>query len=154
MTINVNFDMDGTLYDLYSLENWLEGIVNGVKGYYTNGATLVNMWKLSRVCRRLQKKGIKINIITWTQNTDNVNAIEQARKEKIAWLRKKMPYVDNIIILPYGTQKSDYMEDCVNNILFDDNVEVRKDWEEMGGIAFSQTQILNDLKTIEYRRIW
>jgi len=149
MAINVNFDMDGTLYDLYSLEDWLEGIVNGVKGYYTNGATLVNMWKLSRVCRRLQKKGIKVNIITWTQNTENGNAIELAKKEKLTWLRKKMPYADTINILPYGTPKSEYMEDNVRNILFDDNDKVREEWENKGGIAYTEKNILTILREMD-----
>jgi hypothetical protein len=60
-----------------------------------------------------------------------------------------MPYADTINILPYGTPKSEYMEDNVRNILFDDNDKVRKEWENMGGIAYTEKNILTILREMD-----
>ena len=51
---------------------------------------------------------------------------------------------DNIIITEYGVSKREIMKNS-RGILFDDNEEVRADWN---GISFSEKDILEILKAL------
>ena len=58
------FDMDGTIADLYGVENWLEMLINSDPTPYAVAKPLVNMNILARYLNRLQKIGYKIGILT------------------------------------------------------------------------------------------
>ena len=46
----IYFDMDGTVYDLYGIDNWLEMLINEEKGAFLIGNPLVDMNKLENIC--------------------------------------------------------------------------------------------------------
>ena len=68
MTKAIYFDMDGTIADLYGVENWLAYLIAEDVKPYADAGVLVNMNSLARVLNRLQRKGYEIGIISWTSN--------------------------------------------------------------------------------------
>lgn len=125
----IYFDMDGTVYDLYGMENWLEMLRNEEKGAFTLGNALVNMDELKEVCLRLIAKGYQIGIITWLPMGASLEYCEICTKEKREWAEKNMPYISEFYALEYGVPKQ-YApaRRAAEMWLVDDNKEVREMW--------------------------
>lgn len=145
--IKINFDLDGTLADLYGIPNWLDELRNENPMPYISAKPMVNMSLLARYIHKLQKAGIEICVISWTSK----NASEQYHNEidlaKREWLQKHLPSVtfDRITIVPYGSQKSAYTENPLADILFDDNAEMRNEWK---GSAYEPNEIFSVMKAL------
>ena len=126
----INFDMDGTIANLYGVENWLDYLLNANPLPYIQAKTMVNMSLLARYIHKLQANGIKVNIISWLSknSTEDYNTI--VTKAKLEWLKNHLPSVnfDNIYIIPYGTPKHDLLPNDESNILFDDEINNLSNW--------------------------
>jgi hypothetical protein len=142
----INFDLDGTLYDLYGKINWLEDCRTGAKGTFTDGNDLVDMVEFVKACKALQRKGNEVNVITWTPNTNDKNALLEAELQKIKWITKKMNCFNRIRLMNYGVTKTMYMVKDATNILFDDNEGNRNEWIAKGGIAYDEKNIIETLR--------
>ena len=129
MTREINFDMDGTIANLYGVEGWLEMLMNADTTPYAIAKPLVNLSALARVLNRLQRNGYTIGVISWLAKVDNTEYNERVAETKLAWLAKHLPSVkwDKINIVAYGTPKST----CGNGILFDDEEPNRKEWKPL-----------------------
>lgn len=140
----INFDMDGTLANLYGVENWLESLMNKDTTPYAIAKPLLNLSALARVLNRLQREGYKLNIISWLAKVDDVEYNKAIAVVKVAWLVKHMPSVkwDKITIVPYGTPKSV----CGNGYLFDDEEPNRNEW---GDGAYDVDNIIEILKGLK-----
>lgn len=139
----INFDMDGTIADLYGVENWLDYLVAGDAYPYKKAKPLVNMSALARVLNRLHKSGYTINVISWLSKTSTPAYDIAVTSAKMAWLKKHLPSVqfDNIFIVPYGTPKNT----LASGILFDDEIGNRKAWGEN---AYDVGNIIEVLRAI------
>jgi 5'(3')-deoxyribonucleotidase len=139
----INLDMDGTIADLYGVQDWLSYLIAKDTTPYRVAKPLVNLNVLARRLNTLQKKGYEINIISWLSKTSDKEFDVAVTKTKIAWLRKHLPSVkwNNINIVPYGTPKST----CGSDILFDDEENNRKEWK---GTAYDVNNILEILKNL------
>lgn len=126
------FDMDGTIADFYGVENWLEKIRNFDTSPYTDAAALVNLSRLARRLNQLQARGFEIGIISWGSKDKNKDFLSAVKVAKLEWLRRHLKSVDfnSIIIVEYGTPKN-FFKKNKNDILFDDDINVRKNWGEM-----------------------
>ena len=124
----INFDMDGTIADFYGVENWLSYLMERNPFPYENAKPLVNMSALARRLNTLQRKGYKVNVISWLAKNSTAEFDEAVTEAKKRWLRKHLPSVhfDNINIVGYGTPKNTI--GC--GILFDDEEPNRKMWGE------------------------
>ena len=142
----IYFDMDGTIANLYQVEDWLPKLRAFDPSPYLDAETMVDMRHLVRILNRLQSKGYKLGIISWMSAESNETYDEMVRKAKIRWLQKHMRSVvwDEIHIVGYGTPKQSFTN-CDNAILFDDNEEVRADWT---GMAFTEQEIISILKDL------
>ena len=140
----INFDMDGTLANLYGVENWLECLMNKDVTPYAQAKPLLNLSALARVLNRLQRNGYKINIISWLAKNDDVIYAKAVADVKVIWLAKHLPSVkwDKITIVPYGTPKST----CGNGYLFDDEEPNRDEW---GDGAYGVDNIIEILKGLK-----
>ena len=125
----IYFDMDGTVYDLYGIKNWLEMLRNEEKGAFTLGNALVDMVALKEVCLRLIAKGYQIGIITWLPMGASLEYCEICTKEKRRWAENNMPYISEFYALEYGVPKQ-YApaRRAAEMWLVDDNKEVREMW--------------------------
>ena len=140
----INFDMDGTIANLYGVENWLEYLLNKDTTPYMQAKPLINLSSLARILNRLQRNGYKICIISWLAKVNDNDYHKAVATAKLEWLAKHLPSVkwDNISIIEYGTPKST----CGKGILFDDEEKNRKEW---AGVAYDEKNILETLKKLK-----
>ena len=139
----INFDMDGTIADLYSVNEWLPKLRANDPSPYAEAKPLLNMSALARVLNRLLREGNEVRVISWASmdaTPEYFSAIEQAKRE---WLHHHLPSVQftEIIITEYGVPKHEIGE----GILFDDNEKIRAEWGEG---AFDENNIIEILKGI------
>ena len=143
-TITINFDMDGTIADLYGVENWLDYLIAENPFPYENACPLLRLSALARRLNALQKQGYELAIISWLSKngSDAYNAIVAEVKKE--WLKKHLPSVawDKIIIVPYGTPKENFCNSPFD-VLFDDEERNRTNWT---GKAFDVNNILEILR--------
>lgn len=146
MTITINFDMDGTLADLYGNANWLNEIRAEKTEPYANASPLLSLSALARLLNKLQKNGYKISVISWLSKCGSAEYDEAVAETKKNWLKKHLPSVhwDEIHIVPYGTPKENFSHTAWD-ILFDDEKENRENWI---GDAYDVKDILEILKTL------
>ena len=107
MNITINFDMDGTIADLYGVDNWLEMLIAEETTPYAEAEPLLRLCSLARVLNRLQRNGYELAIISWLSKSGSEAYNEAVTAVKMAWLAKHLPSVNwnRITIVPYGTPK-------------------------------------------------
>jgi hypothetical protein len=147
LNITINFDMDGTIADLFGIENWLPMLMAHDETPYAIAEPLLPLNTLARMLNRLQGKGYKIAVISWLADGSDEEYDLAVTEAKLDWLATHMPSVewDAIDIVPYGTPKNDF---CMtpNDILFDDCEQNREDWD---GVAFDVNEIIEILKELD-----
>ena len=145
LNITINFDMDGTIADLYGVENWLEMLIAEDTTPYANARPLLHLSALARKLNALQRNGYNLAVISWLSKsvTDEYN--EAVTAVKMARLKKHLPSVnwDRITIVPYGTPKQNFCENPLD-ILFDDEAKNRDNWT---GRAYDVQNIMEILRT-------
>ena len=139
----INFDMDGTIADLYGVEGWLDDLINSRTRPYDIAKPLLNMSALARRLNTLQKLGYTINIISWLSKSGSPEYNAKVTESKLNWLAKHLKSVkfNNVYIVPYGTPK----HEISSGILFDDEVGNREKW---GAGAYDVQDILGVLKAV------
>ncbi len=143
--MNIFFDLDGTLADLYGVDGWLDDLMHESTRPYEIAKPLVNMSYLARLLHKAQRNGFKIGIISWTSKGGSDLYNGQVALAKMVWLHKHLPSVewDFIKVVPYGTNKH---ETCGGGILFDDEEGNRKVW---GAGAYHPENILTVLRGLD-----
>lgn len=141
------FDMDGTIADLYGVENWLDYLQNEDAFPYANAKALLNLQALAHRLNNLQKKGYRVEIISWLSRTSSKNYDELVTTTKIEWLKTHLHSVhfNRINIVHYGTNKDNFRHSDFD-ILFDDEEKNRKNW---GGISYNVDNILEILRGLQ-----
>lgn len=99
------FDMDGTIADLYGVENWLAKLRQEDTSPYEDAEPLVDMDKLNQVCALLQKAGWEIQVITALSKDASPEFKKAIREAKRAWLEKWGFIYDNFHGIDYKTPK-------------------------------------------------
>lgn len=143
MNITINFDMDGTIADLYGVENWLEYLINGDTFPYANAKPLLRLATLARRLNTLQRNGYNIAVISWLSKSGTEEYNKAVTEVKMNWLAKHLPSVNwnEIHIVPYGTPKQNFCKTPLD-ILFDDEERNRTNWT---GRAYDVQNILEIL---------
>ena len=146
MNITINFDMDGTIADLYANPNWLPMLRAFDPTPYETAKPLLRLNTLARKLNELQKAGYELAIISWLSKESNAEYDELVTATKMAWLAKHLPSVhwDRITIVPYGTPKQNFCNNPLD-ILFDDEERNRTNWT---GRAYDVQNIMEILKEI------
>ena len=146
INITINFDMDGTIADLYANPNWLPMLRAFDPTPYATAKPLLRLNVLARKLNALQKAGYELAIISWLSKESNAEYDELVTATKMAWLAEHLPSVkwDRITIVPYGTPKEMF---CGNplDILFDDEERNRNNWT---GRAYDVQNIMEILREI------
>lgn len=137
-----NFDMDGTIADLYGVEGWLADLEAERVRPYAEAKPLVNMSRLARALHKVQRKGYSIAVISCTSKGGSPAYNTEIGEAKKAWLKKHLPSVDwdNIFIIDYTTPKTV----CGDGVLFDDEERHRNAWN---GKAYAPDKIFEVLAT-------
>ncbi|MBR5597910.1 MAG: hypothetical protein IKW30_10940 [Lachnospiraceae bacterium] len=146
MTKMVVFDMDGTIANLYGVENWLEYIHNEDPYPYKVAECLYDPVELLTVVNELKANGWKIAITSWLAKGGSKEYNAKVRQAKIEWL-SIFPY-DEIHIVKYGTTKANCTRGKADfQILVDDNEMVRNSWN-LGGTIDANKNILKELRKL------
>lgn len=139
------FDMDGTLADFYSVPNWLQALQNESVAPYRDAAPLFDK-KLVKTLSKLQKRGIKIGVISYLSKDGSAAYMAAIQKAKKRWLKKNIAAFkfDAIHIVTHGIPKESFKK-TPKDILFDDEEKNRKAW---GATAYSPDKIIEILTNI------
>jgi 5'(3')-deoxyribonucleotidase len=141
----VNFDMDGTIADLYSVKNWLPMLRKEDPTPYLVAQPMVDMAELATILFILRCQGYAINVITWLAMDSNESYKKATRQAKAQWLKENVPFIfDKIHMVQYGTPKHRLQ----NGVLVDDNTDVLNGWINHGGLIINakKENWLDDLR--------
>ena len=141
----IYFDMDGTIADLYGVENWLAYLIDRNPLPYEIAKPLIRLSALARKLNKLQALGWKIGVVSWLSKEDNPDYNKVVTEAKKMWLKKHLASVnfDDVKIVSYGTPKSTVVNEI--GILFDDEERNRIEWNNAGGNAYDVNNILEVL---------
>ena len=148
MTKMLVFDMDGTIADLYGVENWLADLRAEKTRPYEVAKPLYDMDELVELLNELRKLGWLIAVTTWLAKGATKEYNKEVTKAKKEWLEKyNFPY-DEIHTIKYGRTKAD----CTRKyggyqILIDDNEKIRKGWH-LGNTINATENIIPLLKAL------
>ena len=142
------FDMDGTLADLYGVDNWLEMLRKEDATPYRIAKPLVDMDCLTGIIEMFKMLGWKIVVTTWLSKGSSKAYDKLVRNAKLDWLEKVgFPY-DEIHLVKYGTPKTLCTKKLGGfQVLVDDNKEVRKEWT-LGTTIDANENILAELANL------
>ena len=140
----IYFDMDGTIANLYGVENWLDYLINNDPTPYKVAKPMVNMNRLARLLNRLQAEGYHIGVVTWLCRGSDEKYVKAVTLAKARWLDRHLhsDHWNEVKIVPYGTPKQEVV-DVVGGILFDDETPNRANWT---GTAYDVDNIIEILK--------
>ena len=139
------FDMDGTIADLYGVENWLEMLIAHDETPYAIAKPIVNLSVLARLMNKVQRKGFEICIVSALAKDSTAEYDEKVRNAKIKWLANhlKSVHFDEIRFVPYWYTKNDV--NTGTDVLFDDEERHLKKWT---GTAVHASKMVETLKAI------
>lgn len=133
----IYFDMDGTIADLYAVENWLLRLRDEDATPYLEAKPMCDMTILSELLTEAKARGYGVGIITWLSKGATKaykKAIKQAKKQ---WLNNYLGVeLDEAHFIQYGTRK-DYVAKDKQGLIFDDDERVRAKWR---GTAINPTE--------------
>ena len=145
---HIYFDVDGTFYNLYGYENWLECILSEKIECYTQSDLLVDENAFIECINNLKNKNYVVGIITWLSKKATKQYENKVRSAKYRYINKHFPDLFNEIhILQYGKNKSIYCHGK-NYILFDDEQNNRIQWQQKKGVAYNVTNIIDTLQKL------
>ena len=144
--MRICFDMDGTIANLYAVENWLSMLRSYDPTPYAEAGVMLNMQLLARLLNRAQAAGNELVIVSWLSKEPTPEYDEAVTAAKLAWLHQHLHSVqwNEINIVSHGYCKNNFcMND--NDILFDDEAHNRDEWD---GEAYEPADIIEVLKKI------
>ena len=131
--VHVYIDMDGVLAK-WDTEDTVEDTFE--RGYFLKRELEE---KVAALIWLLSKRGIDVKILT------SVYQNGYAAQEKKEWLLKN--YIENeVIIVPYGEKKHEYVSSDGVNILLDDYTKNLKEWKEKGFVGIKFLNGINSTK--------
>jgi len=145
MTKMLVFDMDGTIADLYGVENWLADLRAENPRPYIEAKPLVDMDALNILLDAFRAQGWRIAVTTWLSKGATPAYDAEVRTAKIEWLARHGFTYDEIHLVKYGTTKAN----CTRKhggfqVLVDDNDKVRAGWR-MGSAIDAKQNIIEQL---------
>lgn len=145
MTKVLVFDMDGTIANLYGVENWLVDLRAHNPRPYEVATPIYDMDLLNLLLDVLKEQGWTIAITSWLSMDSTAEYDKAVRKAKREWLERYNFPFDEIHLVKYGTTKAN----CTRHlggyqILVDDNEKVRNGWN-LGGTINANENIIDKL---------
>lgn len=125
----IYFDMDGTIANLYSVNNWEYKLNHEDVTPYKEATPLHDMQVINSIMYQLKGLGVTIGVISWLAMHSTKEYNKATRKAKREWLKEFLPSADEIHLVKYGTPKHYVNKIKENAILIDDNESVRNKWK-------------------------
>lgn len=115
----IYFDLDGTIYDLYGVVDWLPKLRASDPTPYRDGSPLVDIVALHETLCDLIAEGYTVGVVSWLSRGATAAYDKVVRATKRAWIRENLPTASEIHIVRYGTPKHTIVNNT-NGILVDD----------------------------------
>lgn len=129
----VYLDMDGTIADLFGVPDWLHYLRELEDTYpYEVAAPMHDMMLLDDMLRLLEDCGVTVGVVSWGSKDGSPAYLKAVRQAKRAWLRKHLPSVREVHVVPYGEPKHHSASVKRDAVLVDDNASVRAKWDDEG----------------------
>lgn len=129
----IYFDLDGTLADLYSVNNWLKLLREENPQPYKEAKPLVNVENFNHLCNLLTEKGYEIGVISWLSKFSSQNYKNLVRAAKREWIKENFSACGKKIhLVQYGTPKH-YVVNPKGAFLIDDEERNGISWQSKGG---------------------
>ena len=130
MSIKIYMDLDGTVYDLYNVVNWLEKLNLEDAQVFSEGDFIGNYNEFWEICNKLLAKGVQFGVITWLPMQASSEYETECTEIKRSWVKKFMPFVTEFTAQSYGVPKQNaIVKRCKRMYLLDDNSEVCEMWK-------------------------
>lgn len=128
-TATIYFDLDGTVYPLYSQPDWLPRITTlADPSAYAAEVTIPDAAALMDVLLSLVTAGWKIGVVSWLAKGASEDYNKAVRAVKREWVKKFLPMATEVHIVKYGTPKHQIVSDP-HGIIVDDDAGVRAAWK-------------------------
>ena len=139
-------DMDGTIANLYSVDNWLADLRAHMIRPYVEATPIYNVYELLIVLAELKTKGYNIGVISWSSKENNPAFDREVEKAKREWLMKYDLdlILDKIIVTAYGIKKANTCRKYGAGILVDDEKQNRDTWD-LGNTIDANENIIKKL---------
>ena len=124
----IYLDLDGTIADLYSVQDWEPKLRAYDPSPYSEAKPMYNMRILNTILEEIAAKGITIGIISWLAMGSTKEYDKQVRKAKKDWIAQHLPLATQIHLIKYGYSKKTTAK-IKDAILIDDNADVRAAWK-------------------------
>lgn len=142
----IYFDLDGTIADLYSYENWLGLLRAENTEPYEHCSCMVDFVELKKVLNKFIAAGITIGVISWGAKDGSREYCKRTRKAKKDWCDRYFSDVfTEFHVVKYGTPKH-HVRKIKDSILVDDNADVRQAWK--GETIDATEDIISILKNL------
>lgn len=146
------FDMDGTIADLYAVNDWLLKLRSEDPTPYAKAAPMWDMAELAEVLKALILLGIEIRVITWLSKESSEDFKTATRQAKRDWLDQySFPY-NHFHGIQYGATKADSVRKTLGENetawLIDDNKKVRDGWHLGEAIDPTKVNIIDLLRSL------
>ena len=142
------FDMDGTIANLYGVNDWLEMLRAEDPTPYIIAEPMYNVNILNFILNQLKADGWKIVVTTWLAKGSTKHYDTLVREAKLAWLEEHNFPFDEVHMVKYGTTKANCTRKLGGfQILVDDNETVRKGWT-LGATIDANENILEILEKL------
>ena len=142
------FDMDGTIANLYGVNNWLEMLRAEDPTPYIIAKPMYNVNILNFILNQLKADGWKIVVTTWLAKGSTKYYDTLVREAKLDWLEEHNFPFDEVHMVKYGTTKANCTRKLGGfQILVDDNEKVRKGWT-LGATINANENILEILEKL------
>lgn len=130
MSKKIFFDLDGTLYDLYNIENWLESLQNEDATVFERGNFIGDYDEFIAIVKELMFKGYTFGVISWLPMYATPEFENECAEVKRKWVQKYLPFVEEMNFQRYGTPKQNTVQTKAQTMyLIDDCIEVGRVWE-------------------------
>ena len=120
----VYLDMDGTIANLYGMENWLEKLRNEVEGLFLECEPFLTENELKNY---FPTEEFELRICSMTPLNATEEYCQVVINEKNQWLDKYFPSITHRVYMVYGHNKN--LKNSVNHILVDDNETIRNSYK-------------------------
>lgn len=118
--------MDGTIADLYGVNNWLELLQSKSPTPYIEAKPMID---IDRFNHWVKSNNLTVVICSWLAKNSTKEYNREVRKAKREWLKENGIIVDEIHIVKYGTPKHTVTKaNKEAQLLFDDDDRVRSRW--------------------------
>lgn len=127
----IAFDLDGTLFDLYGKENWLELLrsenPSAFEGDFLPEIAISNLYS---IMEKLANIGVIFEVITWLPKFASADYENKCSAVKKRWVKENLPFITNTACISYGVPKQKAINRKTGKMyLIDDNEEVGKVWK-------------------------